>query len=770
MRRIYMLILILSLTFYGCMQVVSSNKNEPPRAKFSISPKTGTTGTDFIFDGSFSSDDKDNVEELGYFWEYFSPYGRRIDSAYGMRDTATFSDTGQFVISLSVFDLDSLTGQTEDTIQVLPHKKPALSVIDTTINFGPVEIDYTITKRIKITNPGLDTLKVQAVYFTGTGKAAFSSDFEQQINLLPDSTDMIAVHFSPHETGDFVSEININTNDPDIPNKKIEIRGQAFADLYDLELTNLPADTIDFAELMVDEQATFDLTIKNTGDESRKLLAAYITGAGKNAFDVDFTSDFMIPAGSERSLTITFEPEDTVAYSATLVIKSDDTFSKTKEITLLGKGYKDFPILELSNIAAETLDFGEVGVSKTENFMLIITNRGKADLEISAIYITGGDRDFFGNDFDDKFILAPAEKKIITIDFTPGDDIPYNATLNIHSNDENISLQEINLKGKGVLSKLEIVSPVKGEIEFEEVALGRDSTIYVEVRNSGKGDLMLLDAYIALENRSAFRCDFDGEVLLESGDNELIGITFSPAEAFDYTAEFVLKTDELVDNRKVLPVTGTGHQDLALVMEQDSLLFGNVPVNTDSTKSIRVENRGEETLKIYYAYFTGPDINYFSSDFNAEKVIAAGEEAVIDITFSPTDAKPLDNNYFCFFTDAPGQSLQKIYIDGQGIFPPEISCADTIDFEDVPLHQSKTMVLTIENSGKSQIVNLNLSLDSDDFSFDVVQPIDLMPGVSLDADIIFHPVNSIGTKNATLSISSEHWGIIRQVHLKGIAK
>lgn len=402
--------------------------------------------------------------------------------------------------------------------------------------------------------------------------------------------------------------------------------------------------------------------------------------------------------------------------------------------------------------------------------MLIITNRGKADLEISAIYITGGDRDFFGNDFDDKFILAPAEKKIITIDFTPGDDIPYNATLNIHSNDENNGLQEINLKGKGVLSKLEIVSPVKGEIEFEEVALGRDSTIYVEVRNSGKGDLMLLDAYIALENRSAFRCDFDGEVLLESGDNELIGITFSPAEAFDYTAEFVLKTDELVDNRKVLPVTGTGHQDLALVMEQDSLLFGNVPVNTDSTKSIRVENRGEETLKIYYAYFTGPDINYFSSDFNAEKVIAAGEEAVIDITFSPTDAKPLDNNYFCFFTDAPGQSLQKIYIDGQGIFPPEISCADTIDFEDVPLHQSKTMVLTIENSGKSQIVNLNLSLDSDDFSFDVVQPIDLMPGVSLDADIIFHPVNSIGTKNATLSISSEHWGIIRQVHLKGIAK
>jgi len=770
MRTIYAFLLAVLLMVYGCMQVVSSDKNAPPQAKFSISQKIGTTETDFIFDGSFSSDDNDDINQLGYFWEYFSAYGRRIDSALGMMDTLSFADTGQVVIRLSVFDLDSLKGQVEDTIQVNQHREPSLSVTDTTINFGPVEIDYTITKRIRIINTGLDTLTIEAVYFSGSEKASFSSGFEQEMSLLPDSAGMIAVHFLPHEIGDYSAQININSNDPKLPNKKIELRGEAFADLYDLELTNLPADTIDFEEIMLGEQTSFSLTIKNTGNEPRQLLAAYLTGEGKNAFDVDFTSDFTIPAGDERSLEITFEPGDTIAYNALLVIKSDDPFSKTKEIRLMGKGYKNFPVLELSNIADDVLDFGEVGVEKTEPAMVILTNRGKADLEISAIYITGSDREFFGNDFDDKFTLVPAEKKIITITFTPNEDNRYSATLNIHNNDETNSLQEISLTGQGVLSNLDIVSPENGRIVFGDVMLRRDSTIYVEMENSGKGQLTLLDGYIAQENRPAFRCDFDDEVLLASGDKELIGITFSPSEIFDYSAEFVIKTDELVDNRKVLPVTGSGYNDLALVVDRDSLLFGNILVNTDSTESITVENRGNDALKILYAYFTGPDINYFSSDFNTEKVIAAGAEAMINITFSPTDAKPLDNNYFCFFTDAPDQALQKIYIDGQGIFPPEISSADTIDFGEVPLNQSKTMILNMENTGKSQIIDLNLTIDSNDFRFDIVQPIDLLPGVSLDADIIFNPVNSGGSKNAILRISSDNWGMIKQVYLKGIAK
>ena len=633
-RNIPIFILIIILT--GCMQVISSKDNQPPKAQFSVNYKSANTSTQFIFDGSFSSDDHDLSSEMKYLWKYFSRFGKLIDSSFGIVDSAFFSDTGYYFINLTVFDSDSLTDSCEDTIHVSQSNAPTLTVIDTTIYFGPVELGYSVNQKLAITNSGTDTLKISAIFFTGDNKTAFSCNFEKMINVMPDSTELISINFSPEKLGMQFCDINIVTNDRENPTKQIAIVGEGFDDLYDIIIENLVQDTLDFGNVKVGSDSSFNLVLKNIGSEPREILAAYITGENKSAFRCNFSAEINLAAGESKNLEVEFLPQDTTFQTAMLVIKSDDQFSEKKEILLTGKGYKNSPIMKLIDIEDDLLDFSGTNIEKDETQELEIKNIGQDVLNISAIFVAGDDRNYFDCDFQQEISLEPGASYKLDITFTPTQKRTYSAQLKIYSNDTNAPVFTLNLSGTGTQSLLEILSPTGSMIDFGNVKVDADSTITIKIKNTGDGDMTVEDIYLMNENGNAFRCDFQSEFLMEPGATTNFNVTFSPLKIQNYSADLVIKTDEIENNKKTIAINGIGYQAYTMLVDKDSLNFGNVYIGEESKMSINIVNNNDKDLRIFDVNLEGNYVNGFTVDFTDEISIPAQSNMQIEVTFTLT--------------------------------------------------------------------------------------------------------------------------------------
>lgn len=88
----------------------SSNKenNTPPKALFSISPKTGTPATFFTFNASACSDAEDSLEALHVRWDWEND--GTWDTEYSLEKIVThqYSEAGNWIIKMMVRDSEGL--------------------------------------------------------------------------------------------------------------------------------------------------------------------------------------------------------------------------------------------------------------------------------------------------------------------------------------------------------------------------------------------------------------------------------------------------------------------------------------------------------------------------------------------------------------------------------------------------------------------------------------------------------------------------------------
>lgn len=107
--------------------------------------------------------------------------------------------------------------------------------------------------------------------------------------------------------------------------------------------------------------------------------------------------------------------------------------------------------------AVAVLDFGyqEVGTEGTLAFE--IRNAGFLPLEIYAVSVTGIEAGIFTADFDQPATLPPQEPSVyvyVPVSFTPGEAIPYGATLEVQSSDHRYEPGDpyvVDLSGTGIV-------------------------------------------------------------------------------------------------------------------------------------------------------------------------------------------------------------------------------------------------------------------------------------------------------------------------------
>lgn len=122
-----------------------AGSNNPPDAKLQIDITSGKITTDFVFDGSKSSDDNDSLQYLRFRWDWENDGSWDTDYSFENVITHRFDGIGNFSIRMEVSDTELLSSFDtvdifiEDTAPVVTITAPSES------QSGKIKIDFSVS-------------------------------------------------------------------------------------------------------------------------------------------------------------------------------------------------------------------------------------------------------------------------------------------------------------------------------------------------------------------------------------------------------------------------------------------------------------------------------------------------------------------------------------------------------------------------------------------------------------------------------------------------
>ncbi|MBI5416810.1 M6 family metalloprotease domain-containing protein, partial [Candidatus Poribacteria bacterium] len=196
-----------------------------------------------------------------------------------------------------------------------------------------------------------------------------------------------------------------------------------------------------------EESIMKSITISNTGTLELLIESISITGIDTSDFIIkNINSIINKGLAPSESITIemTFSPKLSGIKNAALNIITNDPTITSVAISLNGKASIPLPKIT-TNI--DTIDFGNIDVIAKKDLSIEISNIGKADLIIDTLRITGHNASEFTFQMPaEKTILRSGTKNII-ITFLPAYASMKSASFQIISNDPNVQILDIPLKG-----------------------------------------------------------------------------------------------------------------------------------------------------------------------------------------------------------------------------------------------------------------------------------------------------------------------------------
>ena len=316
------------------------------------------------------------------------------------------------------------------------------------LDFGDVALDESISENFAFSNSSDDpeAVLIVSVSVEGDGYSLSTGT----LSVAPGESGSFDITFSAadvaNDNGSYPGSMTIRTNDPENLLTIIALAAVITTGL-DPAAFDLSADAIEFGvqALYIDASETF--TITNAGGAD---LEVTLVLAGDDVFTL-FSEAETLGEGESADIEVVFTPGESIDYSATITIATNDADNPSATVALSGTG-EAAPEFEADlELSSDTIEFDDTTVGGTSEMTLTISNSGDADLT-SSIAIDG---DAFTLDTEgDLADLAPGESVEVTVVFAPTDVIDYTGTITVTSNGGD---DTVDLSGSG----LAVGSPVR---------------------------------------------------------------------------------------------------------------------------------------------------------------------------------------------------------------------------------------------------------------------------------------------------------------------
>ncbi|NQV30212.1 MAG: choice-of-anchor D domain-containing protein [Candidatus Marinimicrobia bacterium] len=198
---------------------------------------------------------------------------------------------------------------------------------------------------------------------------------------------------------------------------------------------------IDFSIISLGTNHSQEFLIINAGEG--ELTGNLILVQDSTTFTILPSGAFTVAADDTLIAEISFDPSSESAFSASVVLSSNDPTDS--ELIILVNGVGSSAPIPVLSVSTGSLDFGLIPSDASSQQPVTLSNTGTDTLVITSIV---SDLAVFTLNTSLPIILAPGESQVITLTFLPGGGGVFNATLSIHSNSASTP-NTISLVGTG---------------------------------------------------------------------------------------------------------------------------------------------------------------------------------------------------------------------------------------------------------------------------------------------------------------------------------
>jgi len=286
-----------------------------------------------------------------------------------------------------------------------------------------------------ISNTGSADLVISSITIAGTSPGDFSiAPTNFPLTIAAGSSMSVNVKFTPAITGPRTATLSVSHNAAGIANPaQVIMTGNGVQPTIVFNPPKgLTQNTVSFGTAAAGIGVNFPLVVANTG--TADLVINALTISGTNASDFSFGTvavPLTVPAGSQTTLTLTFNPKANGQRTATLTF-SDNASGGLHSLTLSGIG--NVPVAVITPVT-RPVDFGTSTIDVAVTRTISISNSGNAPLKITAITLTGdAASDFTITGPVTPVFVQPGVIVPFTVTFKPSASGSRNATVGFVSN------------------------------------------------------------------------------------------------------------------------------------------------------------------------------------------------------------------------------------------------------------------------------------------------------------------------------------------------
>ena len=320
------------------------------------------------------------------------------------------------------------------------------------------------------------------------------------------------------------------------------------------------------------------------------------------------------------------------------------------------------------SLGKTSLNFGSsIPAGESRTLTLVVQNTGGKDLSITDIQ-----SDLAGVSFSQKRLtVAAGGSASVDVTFTPAGGGPFSGTITISSNDPDNRSTTVTFSGTAVVIKPPTINLASTSLDFgEDVPVDESRTLTLVVENTGDKDLSI----------TRIESDLDGvtfsitEITVATGDSATVDITFTPTAGGPFSGAITIVSNDPDNGTVTVTFSGTAVviKPPTINLASTSLDFGeDVPVDESRTLTLIVKNSGDEDLGI-----TGMESDLEGVTLSmTELVVAAGDSADIDVTFTPAKRGPFSGTITITSNDPENENIT-VAISGTAIVVDIVARSD----------------------------------------------------------------------------------------------
>ena len=573
-----------------------------------------------------------------------------------------------------------------------------IGVFPEVVDFGDVSIPNSEIREITILNTGMDILKVFSVTSTESAVEILESSFPLSID--PSGRVTFRIRFTPHIAGSFSSDINLQSDDPEMPIATVVTLGNGVN-------TKLSFDSLNFGEVRIGGEPA-ELLLNVTNEENTQ---AEITVIPISVPQFENTpASYIISPQQTIQIPVKFTPKDVENVIGIMTIV--DLNGTKFQVELSGSGTK--PNLDLR---PPEIDFGPNRIGDRDTTLVNIENVGNAPLRVEKVSIQQNDDQVFSLLTQPPFTINPGQLQPLEFVFAPIDSIFYAGEAIVFSDDLDESEQKIQISGSGIGPLLAVTSA--DSFSFGAVLRNgsnsnsvSERSIEVKIDNIGSDTLFVISTGIEDVTEQFDITSGLYNVLIPPGKGEIVVVTFRPNIDGEKLAVFSVTTGSSIREIERFTLSGIGVSPRIdtnvneLVFEKTKINLPLALTNAD-TVSFTVANRGSAELEILQMY-TDDELQFQVVSPTFPISIAPDGRVNVQVRFVPIVPNIKDlvettvditSNLFIETNEVDSRDIV-LSLVGQGT-ASNIEVPSELRFGSIRVGDSGEQILEIKNTGET---------------------------------------------------------------------